>query len=97
MRRCPPWCCVFTLVLAVLTGLVFGVVPALSVLRGNASTLLKDDSTRGSASRATTYMRGSLVVVETALALMLLVGAGLLIKSFARIRMSIPGSRPRTC
>jgi putative ABC transport system permease protein len=82
---------VFTLVLAVLTGLVFGVVPALSVLRGNASTLLKDDSTRGSASRATSYMRGSLVVVETALALMLLVGAGLLIKSFARIMDVDPG------
>jgi predicted permease len=82
---------VFTVALAVVTGLVFGVVPALSVLRGNTSTLLKDDSTRGSASRATALMRGSLVIVETALALMLLIGAGLLIKSFARLQDVDPG------
>ena len=73
----------FTLALALVTGLVFGVVPALAVIRGNTSALLKDDSTRGSASRTTALMRSALVVAETALALMLLVGAGLLIKSFA--------------
>jgi predicted permease len=81
----------FTLALAVITGLIFGVVPAVSVLRGNTSLLLKDDSTRGSASRATAAMRASLVIVETALALMLLVGAGLLIKSFARLQDVNPG------
>ena len=86
-----PLVLVFTLALALVTGLVFGVVPALSVIRGNTSTLLKDDSTRGSASRATALMRASLVVVETALALMLLVGAGLLIKSFARLQDVDPG------
>ena len=82
---------VFTLGLAVFTGLVFGVVPALSVIRGNTATLLKDDNTRGSGSRATSFMRASLVVIETALALMLLVGAGLLIKSFARLQDVDPG------
>jgi putative ABC transport system permease protein len=82
---------VFTFALAIVTGLVFGVVPALSVIRGNVSTVLKDDSTRGSASRATSLMRGSLVIVETALALMLLVGAGLLIKSFGRLQDVEPG------
>jgi predicted permease len=82
---------VFTLGLALATGLVFGVVPALSVIRGNTSTLLKDDSTRGSAGRSTSVMRGSLVVVETALALMLLVGAGLLLKSFSRLQDVDPG------
>jgi predicted permease len=81
----------FTLALALATGLVFGIVPALSVIRGNAAALLKDDSSRGSASRATALLRGSLVVVETALALMLLVGAGLLIKSFARLQDVDPG------
>ena len=81
----------FTLALAVATGLVFGIVPALSVIRGNASALLKEDSTRGSAGRGTTVMRGSLVVVETALALVLLVGAGLLVKSFGRILAVDPG------
>ena len=81
----------FTIGLALLTGLVFGVVPALSVVRGNTSTLLKDDSARGSASRSTGVMRTSLVVVETAFALMLLVGAGLLIKSFAKLQDVDPG------
>jgi putative ABC transport system permease protein len=82
---------VFTLAVALATGLVFGVVPALSVIRGNTSPLLKDDSTRGSASRTTAFVRASLVVVETALALMLLVGAGLLIKSFGRLQDVNPG------
>jgi predicted permease len=81
----------FTMLLALLTGLIFGVVPALSVLRGNTSTLLKDDSTRGSASRSTGYTRATLVIAETALALVLLVGAGLLIKSFARLQDVNPG------
>ena len=81
----------FTLALAVVTGVVFGVVPALSVIRGKTASLLKDDSTRGSASRGTSFMRSSLVIVETALALMLLVGAGLLIKSFSRLQGVDPG------
>jgi predicted permease len=84
----------FTLGLAVLTGLVFGVVPAVSVIRGNTSSLLKEDATRGSASRGTAFVRSALVVVETALALMLLVGAGLLIKSFGRLQQVNPGFSP---
>ena len=81
----------FTLAIAVLTGLVFGVVPAVSAIRGNTSALLKDDATRGSASRATTFVRSTLVIAETAAALMLLVGAGLLIKSFGRLLDVNPG------
>jgi predicted permease len=81
----------FTLALALLTGLVFGILPAASVIRGNASAFLKDDSTRGSPSKATAFMRAGLVVVETALALVLLVGAGLLIKSFGRLQEVDPG------
>ena len=42
----------FTMALAVVTGLVFGLVPALTVIRGNTSTLLKDDTARGSAEQA---------------------------------------------
>ncbi len=81
----------FTFLLAVGTGLIFGVVPAIAVIRGNTNSLLKDDATRGSASRGTGAMRSALVVGETAVALMLLVGAGLLIKSFARIQQVDPG------
>ena len=81
----------FTLALAVLTGLVFGIVPAIAVVRGNTASILKDDATRGSASRSTGWMRAALVVGETAVALMLLVGAGLLVKSFANLRGVDPG------
>jgi len=49
----------FTLGLAVLTGLVFGAVPAIAVVRGNTAALLKDDATRGSAGRGTGAIRAS--------------------------------------
>lgn len=81
----------FTFTLAVLTGLVFGVVPALAVTRGNASAFLKDDSRSGTASRSTGALRTTLVVAETMFAVMLLVGAGLLLKSFAKLQRVNPG------
>jgi predicted permease len=84
----------FTLLLAVVTGLIFGVVPAISVIRGNTSSLLKEDATRGSASRATGFVRASLLVGEVAGTLVLLVGAGLLIKSFANLQRVDPGFKP---
>jgi predicted permease len=85
---------VFTLALAGATGVAFGLVPALVVMRGNTSVMLKDDSTRGSAGRHTSMTRGVLVIVEMALALVLLVGAGLLLKSFARLQNVNPGFSP---
>ena len=81
----------FTLALAVVTGLIFGVVPAIGIARGNTSALLKDDATRGSAGRTTGLIRSALVVAEVAITLVLLVGAGLLIKSFANLRGVDPG------
>jgi predicted permease len=81
----------FTVALALVTGIVFGLVPGFVVLRGNTSALLKEDATRGSAGRGTGITRSALVVIETAFALMLLVGAGLLIKSFVRLQSVDPG------
>ncbi len=81
----------FTVALAIATGLVFGLIPAVAVIRGNTAAFLKDDSTRGSAGKRTGLVRATLVVAETSLALMLLVGAGLLIKSFARLQSVNPG------
>ncbi len=81
----------FTTALALVTGLVFGLVPAIAVMRGNTNTLLKEDTARGSAGRGTGVTRATLVIAETALALVLLVGAGLLIKSFARLQDVNPG------
>ena len=81
----------FTLALAVLTGLVFGIIPALAVTRGNTAAFLKDDSRSGTASRATGTIRTALVVAETMFAVMLLIGAGLLLKSFAKLQNVNPG------
>jgi predicted permease len=81
----------FTATLGVLTGVVFGLVPALALRRTNLTDLLHEDSSRTSASRGTRRARASLIVAETALALMLLVGAGLLLKSFFRLQAVDPG------
>jgi predicted permease len=81
----------FTLALALATGIVFGLVPAVAVIRGTAASFLKEDSRSGSAGRTTGWLRAALVVAEVALAMMLLVGAGLLIKSFARLQNVKPG------
>jgi predicted permease len=85
----------FTTVLALVTGVVFGLVPGISVMRGNMNTQLKDDTARGSAGARTGATRATLVIAETALALVLLVGAGLLIKSFARLQGVDPGFSPQ--
>jgi predicted permease len=81
----------FTFALAILTGLVFGIIPAFAVTRGNAASFLKDDSRSGTASRSTGAVRTVLVVAETMFAVMLLIGAGLLLKSFAKLQSVNPG------
>jgi predicted permease len=77
--------------LAIATGVLFGVAPALGVFRAALETSLRDESGRGTASRRTGTTRSTLVMIETALALMLLVGAGLLIKSLVRVLAVDPG------
>jgi predicted permease len=72
----------FTLLVAVVTGLLFGVVPALQISGSKEHDALRD-STRGSSeSRGRSWVRSTLVVSEVALACILLVGAGLLLRSF---------------
>jgi putative ABC transport system permease protein len=81
----------FTFALAILTGLVFGIIPAFAITRGNAAAFLKDDSRSGTASKSTGTVRTVLVVAEMMFAVMLLVGAGLLLKSFAKLQNVNPG------
>ncbi len=73
----------FTLLTAVVTGLVFGIVPAVQQSRGDLNEALKDSS-RGS-SEGKGWIRSLLVISEVAMACVLLVGAGLLIRSFVRV------------
>jgi putative ABC transport system permease protein len=70
--------------------LLFALVPAWEGSRGQVNDTLKD-STRGSAGRRTSRLRAALIVGEVSLSLTLLVGAGLLIRSFARLQSADPG------
>src|SRR5579872_574534 len=89
----------FTLLLSVFSGILFGLFPALRVSRLDLSSTLKDAS-RGSAGTSAVWGHGNnlrrlLVVSELALSVVLLIGAGLLIRSFARLQSVSPGFNPR--
>ncbi|HZI41587.1 MAG TPA: ABC transporter permease, partial [Gemmatimonadaceae bacterium] len=85
----------FTLVVALLTGVAFGIVPALSLSRGGLHDTLKEGGRSGAAAtRATTRLRGALVVAELSLAIVLLAGAGLMIRSFSALRHVQLGFEP---
>jgi predicted permease len=84
----------FTLVAALLTGLLFGLVPALQVQDLKLHDTLKDSNRGSSQGRGHAWIRGALVVSEIALACVLLVGAGLLIRSFLRVLDVDMGFRP---
>jgi predicted permease len=84
----------FTLVAALLTGLLFGLVPALQAQDLKLHDTLKDSNRGSSQGRGHAWIRGALVVSEIGLACVLLVGAGLLIRSFLRVLDVNMGFRP---
>jgi len=99
---------VFTFALAVVTTLVFGLVPALRTLRVNLVESLREGSQQATASGSRQRLRGALVVAEVTLAVVLVIGAGLMVRSLGALgrvplgftpdhvltlRVSLPASR----
>src|SRR6185503_19301150 len=83
-----------TLAVAVFAGLLFGLFPALQTSRPNLNETLKDSGQRGSETGGRNRIGSLLIVSEIALSFMLLAGAGLLIKSFLRLKEINPGFNP---
>jgi predicted permease len=84
----------FTLLVSILTGVLFGLAPALKVARPDLIESLKEGGKASTASALQNRLRASLVVGEIAIALTLLVGAGLLINSFIRLNRVELGFNP---
>ena len=84
----------FALGVSVLTGLVFGLAPALQASKTDLAGSLKEGGRGGSAGARRNRLRSALVVAEVALSLVLLVSAGLLIKSFRQLVTTDPGYSP---
>jgi putative ABC transport system permease protein len=83
---------IFTVVVSLLSGLLFGLAPALQVSKPDLNSTLKESS-RQSSGRSH-WLRSSLVVLEVALSLVLLVGAGLFFRSFIALFKTDPGFNP---
>ena len=84
---------IFTLAVSVLTGLVFGLAPTLGAAKPDLTSALKEGSRSATAGR--NRLRQMLVIAEVALALVVLIGAGLLLSSFSRLLAVKPGFNPQ--
>ncbi len=83
----------FTAAISILTGLISGIAPAFQVSRVGVNDTLKEGGRAGAAAGSRGKLRSVLVVVEVSLAMMLLLAAGLLIKSFGNLQQANPGFR----
>jgi putative ABC transport system permease protein len=88
------WVLAFTAGISLLTGLVFGLAPAIQITGANFVDALKEGSLSMTAGRGRHRLRSSLMIVELALALVLLVSSGLLIRSLVRLQNVDPGFDP---
>jgi predicted permease len=85
----------FAVLVSVITGLLFGLLPARRLSHLNPAMALRDGLRTSTAGRKQHRMHSVLVITETALALVLLVGAGLLIRSFVQLLSTDPGFNPQ--
>jgi putative ABC transport system permease protein len=85
----------FTAAVVVLTAIIFGIVPALQVSKPDLVGSLKESGRGGTEGVARQYLRSVLVTLQVALALVLLIGAGLMINSFIRVQRNDLGADPR--
>src|SRR5258705_9704522 len=83
----------FSIVLSIIAGVVFGTAPAIAASRPDLSVFLKDVRRDGGASGGRRRLRGVLIAAQVALALVLLAGAGLALRSFDRLTHVDPGFR----
>jgi putative ABC transport system permease protein len=86
---------VFTAIVTLLTGILFGLVPAIKTSTPDLSTMLKTGGRAGTEPWARSPLRSALVVSEVALALVALVGAGLFIRSMQAVQRTDPGFESR--
>lgn len=84
----------FTLLISVLTTLIFGLVPALRVSKTNLEESLRETSAKLAGSSQGTWLRNWFVISEIALALVLMVGAGLMVRTFHQLQHLDPGFNP---
>jgi putative ABC transport system permease protein len=84
----------FNLAVVLLTGCIVGIVPALQASRPNMNEMLKDAGRGSTSGRRQQFMRNALVVIEVAMSVILLIGAGLMIRSFIHLQQVDPGFNP---
>ena len=84
----------FTTALTLFTGVIFGLAPALQVSKPDLNETLKEGGRGGSRGAKAQRVRSTLVVAQVALSLVLLIGAGLMLRSFAELQASSPGIDP---
>ncbi|HTG74567.1 MAG TPA: ABC transporter permease, partial [Terriglobia bacterium] len=89
--RIEPMLLVFTALLSVITAVIFGLAPALALSKSDVSDRVKDGSPSASAGKGQRRLRSALVAVEVAVSLVLLIGAGLVTRSFVKLSSVNPG------
>jgi len=82
---------VFSLLMLIVTGAIIGLAPAVRLMRSDMKTLMNDNSRSASAGRGTTRWLMTMTVAEVALAIMMLAGAGWLVRAFANLRRTDAG------